>query len=44
VGYEMHGITIDQNEVQEMYNQSFPTLQEACKKIYQIEEISYMQI
>ena len=44
VGYEMHGITIDQNEVQEMYNQSFPTLQEVCKKIYQIEEISYMQI
>jgi hypothetical protein len=27
-----------------MYELSLPTLHEACKKIYQLEEISYMQI
>jgi tetratricopeptide (TPR) repeat protein len=44
VGYEMHGITIDPIEVQHIYKQSSSALHEACKKIYQIEEISYMQI
>jgi tetratricopeptide (TPR) repeat protein len=44
VGYEMHGITLDPAEVQHMYELSLPTLHEACKKIYQLEEISYMQI
>lgn len=44
VGYEMHGITLDPEEVQQMYGLSLSTLQEVCKKIYQIEEISYMQI
>lgn len=44
VGYEMHGITIDTKEVQDSYEVSLRLLNEACKKIYQIEEISYMQI
>ena len=44
VGYEMHGITIDTEEIQDSYGISLPLLNEACKKIYQIEEISYMQI
>lgn len=44
VGYEMHGITLDPEEVKQMYDLSVTTLHEACKKIYQIEEISYMQI
>jgi tetratricopeptide (TPR) repeat protein len=44
VGYEMHGITIDTEEIQASYGVPLPLLNEACKKIYQIEEISYMQI
>ncbi|MGM7720938.1 tetratricopeptide repeat protein [Metabacillus sp. Hm71] len=44
VGYEMHGITLDPEEIKDLYNLSMPSLHEACKKIYQIEEISYMQI
>ncbi|WP_156177857.1 lipopolysaccharide assembly protein LapB [Bacillus sp. SA1-12] len=44
VGYEMHGITLDPKEIKDLYNLSLPLLHEACKKIYQIEEISYMQI
>ncbi len=44
VGYEMHGITLDPEEIKDLYNLSMSSLHEACKKIYQIEEISYMQI
>lgn len=44
VGYEMHGITLDPEEVQQLYKRSTSELHDACKKIYQIEEISYMQI
>lgn len=44
VGYEMHGITLDTEEIQHLYKVSFHTLQETCKKVYQIEEISYLQI
>ncbi|WP_273126621.1 tetratricopeptide repeat protein [Bacillus weihaiensis] len=44
VGYEMHGIEIDQQELEEVYGNSFTLLHEACQKIYQLEEISYLQI
>lgn len=44
VGYSMHGISIEQEEIEEIYDQPLPDLQEACNKIYQIEEISYLQI
>lgn len=44
VGYEMHGITMDPGEIEEIYGYTLSALDEACQKIYQIEEISYMQI
>lgn len=44
VGYEMHGIGLEIEEIEQMYENSMPRLEEACQKIYQIEEISYMQI
>ncbi|WP_226667155.1 tetratricopeptide repeat protein [Metabacillus litoralis] len=44
VGYEMHGISLEIEEIAVLYEKSISHLEEACQKIYQIEEISYMQI
>ncbi|TXC90130.1 tetratricopeptide repeat protein [Metabacillus litoralis] len=44
VGYEMHGIGLEEEEIEKLYDKSIAHLEEACQKIYQIEEISYMQI
>ncbi|MBM7605723.1 tetratricopeptide (TPR) repeat protein [Metabacillus crassostreae] len=44
VGYEMHGIGLEIEEIEQLYDKSISHLEEACQKIYQIEEISYMQI
>ena len=44
VGHEMHGISIELEEIELIDQLSLPALQAACKKIYEIEEISYMQI
>ncbi|MDQ0232790.1 tetratricopeptide repeat protein [Metabacillus malikii] len=44
VGYEMHGITLEAEEVEGLYEVSSVAVENACHKIYQIEEISYLQI
>lgn len=44
VGYSMHGITVELEEIETIYEQYLPTLEDACHKIYKIEEISYLQI
>ncbi|MCV9885197.1 tetratricopeptide repeat protein [Metabacillus halosaccharovorans] len=44
VGYSLHGISIEDEEIEQIYAKSALSLQEACEKIYKIEEISYFQI
>lgn len=44
VGYEMHGIEIEMEEISELYHLSSNMIQEISRKIYQLEEISYVQI
>lgn len=44
VGYSLHGISIEDEEIEQIYAKSAISLQEACEKIYKIEEISYFQI
>lgn len=44
VGYSLHGISIEDEEIEAIYAQPSSSLQEVCDKIYQIEEISYFQI
>lgn len=42
VGYEMHGIDIDKNELHILYEFNDRQLEEACAMIKDIEEISYL--
>ena len=44
VGYSLHGISIDDEEIEQIYDKPTTSLQAACEKIYKIEEISYFQI
>ncbi|MDQ0224688.1 tetratricopeptide repeat protein [Metabacillus niabensis] len=44
VGYELHGITIEEEEILSIYDCPSTLIEDACKKIYEIEEISYLQI
>lgn len=44
VGYSLHGISIEDEEIEQIYAQPIASLHDACEKIYKIEEISYFQI
>ncbi|MED4453302.1 tetratricopeptide repeat protein [Metabacillus fastidiosus] len=44
VGYEMHGITLEREEMEAMYGVSLEQIEHLCVNIYHLEEISYMQI
>ncbi len=44
VGYSLHGISIEDEEIEQIYAKPTNSLKEACEKIYKIEEISYFQM